>query len=268
MEDRREAKRARQACLNCRRKKTRCSGEKPVCAFCARLNQRCTWGQGNDDASEVEVPRAGASSSSASHEINLAARVALLESRLSFLNADTPFSLFTSLSAPGLQPPSETSRHEEQDQDAQTISGAALVAEGQTKDDFSSLPAEPIVRSLIETYFERCHNQPYAYFHEAMFRRDFEAEVLPDYLLYAVAATACRFSDHEFYRGREDEAIQSYARISFRHIFEHSFTYEDSLELSMVKAMAMLAVVDFAGEFKPCLPTDPGLTRSLRRRSS
>ncbi|KAJ5495760.1 hypothetical protein N7539_000876 [Penicillium diatomitis] len=60
----RPAKRARQACLTCRyvtdldlekrvvnfdksnysRKKTRCPGEKPVCSFCMRLGQTCTYG--------------------------------------------------------------------------------------------------------------------------------------------------------------------------------------------------------------------------------
>lgn len=57
----RSAKRARQACLGCRfvvlfsfrgslfltharrRKKVRCSGERPVCAYCARLNQNCSY---------------------------------------------------------------------------------------------------------------------------------------------------------------------------------------------------------------------------------
>jgi hypothetical protein len=65
----REAKRIRQACQNCRyarypfafrspmdrwmvcpklivisrRKKTRCSGERPICAFCARLQQDCIY---------------------------------------------------------------------------------------------------------------------------------------------------------------------------------------------------------------------------------
>ncbi|PLB53075.1 hypothetical protein P170DRAFT_122974 [Aspergillus steynii IBT 23096] len=35
--------RARHACEPCRRKKTKCPGEKPACSFCRRLNQRCTY---------------------------------------------------------------------------------------------------------------------------------------------------------------------------------------------------------------------------------
>ncbi|KAM0244513.1 hypothetical protein ACHAP5_006194 [Fusarium lateritium] len=36
-------KRIRQACLNCRKKKVRCTGEKPVCSFCLRLKQDCEY---------------------------------------------------------------------------------------------------------------------------------------------------------------------------------------------------------------------------------
>jgi Fungal Zn(2)-Cys(6) binuclear cluster domain len=36
-------KRSRQACDTCRRKKSRCTGEKPVCATCKRLKQECSY---------------------------------------------------------------------------------------------------------------------------------------------------------------------------------------------------------------------------------
>ncbi|KAF2820158.1 hypothetical protein CC86DRAFT_471309 [Ophiobolus disseminans] len=36
-------KRARQACENCRRKKSKCSGEQPECSFCVRLRQKCVY---------------------------------------------------------------------------------------------------------------------------------------------------------------------------------------------------------------------------------
>ncbi|KAJ5292959.1 uncharacterized protein N7443_008912 [Penicillium atrosanguineum] len=42
-EDERPAKRTRQACETCRRKKTRCPGEKPICSFCERLGQKCVY---------------------------------------------------------------------------------------------------------------------------------------------------------------------------------------------------------------------------------
>ncbi|RII08297.1 hypothetical protein CUC08_Gglean007706 [Alternaria sp. MG1] len=36
-------KRARQACENCRRKKSKCTGERPDCSCCVRLRQRCVY---------------------------------------------------------------------------------------------------------------------------------------------------------------------------------------------------------------------------------
>ncbi|KAH9866285.1 hypothetical protein J1614_008851 [Plenodomus biglobosus] len=41
--DTRTSKRPRQACLNCRRKKVKCHGERPSCSFCARLLQECVY---------------------------------------------------------------------------------------------------------------------------------------------------------------------------------------------------------------------------------
>ncbi|KAK6387345.1 hypothetical protein LTS17_000612 [Exophiala oligosperma] len=75
MTEERDAKRVRQACQNCRRKKTRCSGEKPTCAFCARLKQECCYNSG--PGSEASYPT----------DMTLAARVALLESKLSALDS-------------------------------------------------------------------------------------------------------------------------------------------------------------------------------------
>ncbi|KAA8571160.1 hypothetical protein EYC84_000505 [Monilinia fructicola] len=43
----RPAKRIRQACEPCRRKKTRCPGEKPMCSHCSRLRQNCYYDDGS-----------------------------------------------------------------------------------------------------------------------------------------------------------------------------------------------------------------------------
>ncbi|KAF5669058.1 fungal specific transcription factor factor domain-containing protein [Fusarium denticulatum] len=48
MEDSRPTKRARQACEPCRRKKSKCPGEKPVCSYCERLGQICVYESGSD----------------------------------------------------------------------------------------------------------------------------------------------------------------------------------------------------------------------------
>ncbi|EMT65613.1 Quinic acid utilization activator [Fusarium odoratissimum] len=48
MEDTRPTKRARQACEPCRRKKSKCPGEKPICSYCERLGQICVYESGSD----------------------------------------------------------------------------------------------------------------------------------------------------------------------------------------------------------------------------
>ncbi|RYC90178.1 hypothetical protein BFJ63_vAg6888 [Fusarium oxysporum f. sp. narcissi] len=48
MEDTRPTKRARQACEPCRRKKSKCPGERPICSYCERLGQNCVYESGSD----------------------------------------------------------------------------------------------------------------------------------------------------------------------------------------------------------------------------
>lgn len=48
-------KRTRHACDPCRRKKSKCSGERPSCATCARLRQRCTWPAEADEDINVNI---------------------------------------------------------------------------------------------------------------------------------------------------------------------------------------------------------------------
>lgn len=251
MNDRREPKRARQACLNCRRKKARCSGQKPVCAFCARLNQQCQWDDEIPDCPPYpsrEVPNSVSDSAA-----NLAARVALLESKLYLLGDESllnPFTTTLQTSHDGrshLPPSTQPANYDDPETTSERV---AEVGKLTTQSDFATLPSRTTLLSLIDVYFESCHNQPYVYFHETSFRQRFEEGLLPRYLLYAFAATACRFSEHEFYRNRQVEAIAAYADASWSEIFQHSFSYEDSLELHMVQATSMLAVIDFTGWYK------------------
>ncbi|KAF9635447.1 hypothetical protein BFW01_g6342 [Lasiodiplodia theobromae] len=48
----RPAKRIRQACEPCRRKKSRCPGERPNCSHCSRLGQTCYYATDHPAASE------------------------------------------------------------------------------------------------------------------------------------------------------------------------------------------------------------------------
>lgn len=48
------ARRARQACEPCRRKKARCPGERPACSYCHRLGQRCFYGDSSPAVSSAQ----------------------------------------------------------------------------------------------------------------------------------------------------------------------------------------------------------------------
>lgn len=249
MTDGRESKRARQACLNCRRKKARCSGQKPVCAFCARLNQRCEWNDETLESPSPSRPRAKSGNIS-NNDASLAARVALLESKLYLLGDDSIPNLFDPILQKAHNRQVNANSHVQggTSKDGESFTGSVAEFTGPVfGGDFFALPYQAVLLSLIDIYFNCCHNQPYTYFHERTFRNRFEEGVLPDYLMYALAATACRFSEHEFYKDRQAEAIEAYASASWAHIFEHSFTSGDSLEIHMVQATSMLAVVDFTG---------------------
>ncbi|OJI98760.1 hypothetical protein ASPVEDRAFT_50386 [Aspergillus versicolor CBS 583.65] len=56
-DDQRPAKRVRQACEPCRRKKSRCPGEKPVCSFCERLGQQCIYAPGEGEMPAVDIAK-------------------------------------------------------------------------------------------------------------------------------------------------------------------------------------------------------------------
>lgn len=202
----------------------------PVCSFCARLSQPCIW---DGDQERVSWHRNNFFNTPDSA---LAARVALLESKLSELGAagtsgpaapltgnaatSTLFDGGRSIDGNEMNPPTATSTYE-------------------------TLPAKPALSRLIDVYFAHCYSQPYVYFHEATFRQRFEDGVLPDSLLFALAATACRFSNEPPYGHMSSAAVASYASAAWVRIFEQSFSYEGDLDLTVVQALSMLAVIDF-----------------------
>jgi hypothetical protein len=206
------------------RKKTRCSGERPVCAFCARLGQECSY---LDDF----YPEPGSESHTGpvlEENARLAARVALLESRLSLLDPGSSEGppLFDLGDSP-LQPPD--------------------TPEQQRRRDYASLLDSTAIESLTNVYFRRCHQQPYTYFHEASFRQNLKDGVLPSYLLWALTATAVRFSDDPRFADCQAEAINCYSKMAWSSILDQSFSDTHDLNIRTVQAANMLGAVDFVG---------------------
>ncbi|UPK97317.1 hypothetical protein LCI18_008252 [Fusarium solani-melongenae] len=239
--DDRPLKRVRQACQNCRRKKTRCSGERPICAFCARLQQDCHY----DDSwlasvqvldSEAELPPRRIAPAGANVDTTMAARIATIESQLNMLEYSGALS--SSISNSDI---------------AQPIRGGLVsgLSNPTSPATFNSLPESEIVKSLVETYFFFCHCQPYCYFHEENFRRRLTDNTLPTWLLLAVIATASEFSDEPFFNGEQTRAADCYASMAWKDISNRIFQEGDFMDLNAVQATNLLSVIDFsAGRYK------------------
>lgn len=113
---------------------------------------------------------------------------------------------------------------------------------------FTALPPEPVLQSLINCYFLHVYNQPYSYFSEESFRMKLAAGLIPKCLIFAILATAVRFSDHEYYIGRFREARETYAREAWLSVLHDHLISEDSPSLSVVQTTNTLAIIDFTGQ--------------------
>ncbi|KAL6916893.1 hypothetical protein FSST1_008388 [Fusarium sambucinum] len=181
-------KRIRQACLNCRRKKVRCTGEKPTCSFCVRLSQRCLYAEDRRSlkrpsivlpTGDKEVTGAGM------HTIT--ERFAILENQISTLQS-TIEKLLPLVETQNLAPTRRTL-------DQVSTPGTGILQTPSTVQ--SSAFDRPQLQSLIyaaDIYFRFCHSQPYSLFHETTFRQRLVDNSLPSYLLWAFLSAARRYS--------------------------------------------------------------------------
>ncbi|KAL7944960.1 fungal-specific transcription factor domain-containing protein [Trichoderma barbatum] len=238
-----QPKRIRLACLNCRRKKTRCSGERPACAFCIRLQQDCQYddglfflpGETNLYPEQAPLPPCLPDHTYIA-DSTLTSRVATIESQFNMLHyirdtsssfGNTDYSQFiwdTVVTSDGFVTP-----------------GPPIDPEG-----FAKLPEPKVLQSIIDTYFQYCHCQPYCYFQESSFRRRLSENTLPSWLLLAVAAAASGFSDNPFYQGRQTEFSDAFAASAWAEIQEKLFREDDFMTVHVVQATNMLSVIDFS----------------------
>jgi hypothetical protein len=85
-QDYRPIKRIRQACRNCRRKKARCTGERPECAFCVRLKQPCSYSDGDSPPASTNMALGRRKSSvhfaDSVDEDHVSTRISMLENQM------------------------------------------------------------------------------------------------------------------------------------------------------------------------------------------
>ncbi|CEJ61031.1 hypothetical protein PMG11_09577 [Penicillium brasilianum] len=250
-----------QACLPCRRKKCRCTGDRPACAQCQRLGTECTYVDENPrhhiaprqvvrDDPDSSQDNAGTGETQANE---LLRRMATLEAKIENLGSglqrieqclvalvDGDHSRRTGLLAPAKQGGNRPGKSYE------TTEGA-VSSNSQPSDSLSEdfgIP-EDVFMAVIDTYFHYCHNQPYSFFHEENFRERLRAQMIPKHLVLTVMAVAVRFCPHPYFAGRVHEASVDYANRAWKLIVSDCFTVGKVAEVSTVQTVAMLGLFDF-----------------------
>ncbi len=116
---------------------------------------------------------------------------------------------------------------------------------------FRILPPLEVLNSLINLYFTHVHNQPYSFFHEESFRHQLTLNSLPGYLLFAVIASAVRFSSDPYLGESKAEALRLYASESWKQIVSVWFGPESDPDVHLCQAVTMLSIIDITGKWKP-----------------
>ncbi|KAK7598434.1 hypothetical protein V3481_000065 [Fusarium oxysporum f. sp. vasinfectum] len=259
-----------QACLQCRRKKCRCTGDRPVCGQCRRLNIDCVYPV---EASRRQAPRQQrtrsasiddpdlsrqTSESSDTQTSELVSRIGTLEAKIESMGSSLQRierSLVLLLDSSntnlgGMGPPASSGRPESS---SSPRTGFETAEQGSTFqpsrqndaaiEDFGT--PEDVLMAVIDSYFSYCQNQPYSFFHEESFRRCLSQHAIPRHLVLAVMATAVRFCSHPYFSGRALEMSVEYANRSWKLIVSDCFTVGKVAEVSTVQTVALLGLFDF-----------------------
>lgn len=206
-----ERKRLPLACIACRRKKIRCSGEKPACKHCVRSRIPCVY----KVTTRKAAPRTD-------YMAMLDKRLKRMEDRVIKLipKESLPFvaNVGRSVVKPAIpgappKPPATKKRQAEEafgneldewarskggDPDATGMTSRSkesaenkLLTEGA-----ESLPSKEIQEHLAEVYFDHVYGQSYPLLHKPSFMRRLNAGKVPPVLILAMCAISARFSTH------------------------------------------------------------------------
>ncbi|KAL3423615.1 zinc finger transcription factor 1 [Phlyctema vagabunda] len=223
-----ERKRLPLACIACRRKKIRCSGEKPACKHCLRSRIPCVY----KVTTRKAAPRTD-------YMAMLDKRLKRMEERIIKIvpkeEQDTTVTVTRAVvkpAIPGTMPARTATSKKRVAEEAfgpelenwsksastkldlpgkptslmiQEAEESRLLSEGA-----DSLPPKDIQEHLSEIFFENVYGQTYHVLHKPSFMRKLKAGTLPPVLVLAVCAISARFSTHPkinstpaFLRGEE-----------------------------------------------------------------
>ncbi|RAL59617.1 hypothetical protein DID88_006476 [Monilinia fructigena] len=234
----RPAKRIRQACEPCRRKKTRCPGEKPICSHCSRLRQNCYYDDGSHNMTgRISIEKTPLPTPSRAQETNLTSSSDVsLEERLKSVEAQLAEVLANQASM------SRSASRQISDSPALSHLEQAMGMPNIPRLSSRKLPPYEIITSVAKTYLLYCDCQPLPVFCrkgfvETLSERDPE-------VIFSVLALAIRFSEEEVFRDNKTELINGYLEAAQSIISGRIFGGQ--VELSTLQSLCLLSLVDFS----------------------
>ncbi|KEF57932.1 uncharacterized protein A1O9_05854 [Exophiala aquamarina CBS 119918] len=209
-----ERKRLPLACIACRRKKIRCSGEKPACKHCLRARIPCVY----KVTTRKAAPRTD-------YMAMLDKRLKRMEDRVIRVIPKDELPDLSSTGRASVRPPLPGQTPKKDKEQAKKRSadeaftqelndwrttkekstlldptaGLRKQREGENKlfiEGSESLPPQHIQEHLAEVFFDCVYGQSYLLLHKPSFMRKLKAGTIPPVLILAVCAISARFSTH------------------------------------------------------------------------
>ncbi|KAF2855070.1 hypothetical protein T440DRAFT_495703 [Plenodomus tracheiphilus IPT5] len=206
-----ERKRLPLACIACRRKKIRCSGEKPACKHCLRSRIPCVY----KVTTRKAAPRTDYMAMLDKRLKRMEDRVIKLIPKESLPSVANVGRSVVKPPIPGAPPktpttkkrPAEEAFGSELDEwsksKAADPDAAGRASRGKESEDnkllsegAESLPSKEIQEHLAEVYFDYVYGQSYPLLHKPSFMRRLAAGKVPPVLILAMCAISARFSTH------------------------------------------------------------------------
>lgn len=201
-----DRKRLPLACITCRRKKIRCSGEKPACKHCQRSRIPCVY----KVTTRKAAPRTDYMAMLDKRLKRMEERVIKIMPKDDQRNLDVIGRAVVKPAQPGTASKSESRKRVADDAfsgDLDTWAkskGGASGVKGlatQPQDDIMTqgaehLPSPEIQQHLAEVFFDYVYGQVYHVLHKPSYMRKLEAGQLPPVLILSVCGVAARFSTH------------------------------------------------------------------------
>lgn len=209
-----ERKRLPLACIACRRKKIRCSGEKPACKHCLRARIPCVY----KVTTRKAAPRTDYMAMLDKRLKRMEDRVIRVIPKDELPDPNTTGRGSVRPPLPGQAPKKEKEQPKKRSADeafTQELSdwrnsqekstsldptaGLRKQREGENKlfiEGSESLPPQHIQEHLAEVFFDCVYGQSYLLLHKPSFMRKLKAGTIPPVLILAVCAISARFSTH------------------------------------------------------------------------